>query len=147
MEIKVLAGCILLLWAVEDIRNKSIPIYWMVAGGVLLIGGGVYTGVWKGEDMVLRLLAGLLPGLFLLLLSFTSNGAVGSADGFAMLLLGGVFGVWTGISILFTGLCMFCVVSVILLWMKRINKKTKLPFLPFLLCGYFMCYVMGGIGI
>lgn len=141
--IRIMTGVILLLWAVEDIRYKSIQNIHLLGGSVLLLifvaleGLGMdVSGIGRGgvADMVV----GMSLGLVLLLLSLTGGNVMGAADGVVILLLGMIYGVWEVTEILLASLSLFCVMMGGMLWTKKIERKTRVPFLPFVLIGYLV---------
>jgi len=141
--IRIMTGVILLLWAVEDIRYKSIQNIHLAGGSVLLLllvvleGRGM-DGSSVGRGGVADVVVGMSPGLLLLLLSVTGGNVVGAADGVVILLLGTIYGVWEVTEILLVSLSLFCVLMGGMLWAKKIERKTRIPFLPFVLIGYLV---------
>ena len=126
---------VLLLWSVEDIRKQSISLLHLMIGGVLVV---VVAWIEKDTDMT-KMMIGVIPGSMLLLASVLGKCEIGEADGFVLSIIGGVYGIWVAIGVLFIGLSLVCVLTGCLLVMKRIHRKTRIPFLPFLTAGYLVC--------
>lgn len=126
-----LTGMIFAVCAMTDIRQKiiakkAVGIYFILA----LLGHGIDGMVSIGE-----ILSGIIPGIACILLSRLSREAFGYGD--SMLILG------CGIS-LGMGPCMEVVVwafffsgiwSLLLLVLRRANRTSEIPFVPFLLMG------------
>lgn len=141
--IRIMTGVILLLWAVEDIRYMSIRNTHLIGGSVLLL---LFVALERfnidvrsiGRGGVADVLVGMSPGLVLLLLSLTGGNVIGAADGMVIFLLGMIYGVWEVTEILLASLSLFCVLMGGMLWTKKIERKTRVPFLPFVLIGYLV---------
>lgn len=133
----ILAGGILLLGSIYDIRCLCLPLWLMLLGfagslavciGSWLIGGGQW---WE-------ILPGLFPGTLFLVLAFLTKEQIGYGDGLVLLILGGyldsktVFGIWM------SGLFGAFLVGVILLVCQKAGTKSRLPFIPCLFAGYLL---------
>ena len=85
--------------------------------------------------LICRLLAGLLPGIFLLVLAKITREAVGYGDGLILLFIGLSLGFWECIGIFFIGLLgVFLAAVLVALFFGR-KKGLEIPFIPFLLTG------------
>ena len=138
-KMQVMTGVVLLLWAWEDMQRQKLRPWRLGAGmAALLVSGGI-GGMLSPEKAVF----GLFPGIFLLVLSVLGEkeSGVGEADGVAVLLLGLLYGIWASLTILLYGLCLCCLVVGVLWLVKKIGKKDRLPFLPFLLGGYLWYFL------
>lgn len=115
---------------VRDLLRKSIPLWYFALGGAGAVLFCILLPPGQGEipEMVLS----LLPGSFLLLVCFATGEKIGAGDGIFFLLLGlmvrdaGKMLVLLCLSLLFS-----CVVCAVLLGTGRVQRTTKLPFLPF----------------
>ncbi|MEI3340160.1 MAG: hypothetical protein V8R80_09665 [Eubacterium sp.] len=111
---------------------------------------GIYSGSLAGNGRDCRcvypivagwffrenLPAGISVGIFLLLVSFLSKGAVGSADGW-MLCISGLLLDFQENLFLLMGACVLALLyAVALLALKRGKRQTEFPFFPFLLAAY-----------
>ncbi|MCM1135179.1 MAG: prepilin peptidase [Clostridium sp.] len=122
--------CLLLLGrlAAEDIREKELSVGMILAAA---LGGVVYRRVigqffWKG------MMADILPGAVLVLLSFLTGESIGYGDGALVMTLGLWLGgpsilTMVGVGIMLSGVYgVFCLIK---------GKKEPIPFVPFLLLG------------
>ena len=119
--------------SVIDIKNKKLPI-WLI---------GVFAMVcfilrWFGGVLVWDFLFGLLPGIVLLLLAIGSGEKIGIGDAFVVGILGIGYAIENVISILGISLFLISVWAIGLLIVKKANKKTELPFLPYLFVGHLV---------
>lgn len=121
----------------SDIRTGKIPVF-VAAGG--MIGSGLIR-LLIGKDYSDWFIC-LLPGLLFCVFSFLFPQSVGAGDGMVILFLGillkrKVFGL-----LLIAALVSFAV-SVLLILFKKVNRDTKLAFVPFLLAGGLICGFLG----
>ena len=89
----------------------------------------------KDESLLCQLLAGLLPGIFLLILARITREAVGYGDGLILLFIGLSLGFWECIGIFFAGLLGIFLAAVLALLLFGRKKSLEIPFIPFLLTG------------
>jgi len=80
---------------------------------------------------------GSVPGVALLLLSVATK-TVGSGDGAVLALLGAAVGFQKSLLVFGVGLFLTALCSVVLLVLRKANRNTCLPFLPFLTVGWFL---------
>lgn len=126
--------------SIYDIRTKKVP-FKLLAVGTLAGFFFLCHRVWAnmGHEAVSQLigesLGCLAPGLLLMVLSLITEKKVGMGDALMLLFIGGM----EGNSIVWTVFCLALFVqslaAVLLLILKKANKQTALPFIPFLLVG------------
>ena len=94
-----------------------------------------------GKDMgISACLIGMTLGAVLVAVSKWSKEALGIGDALLILMIGMGMGIYQTALVVFYALFVTSVVCAVLLMMKRVGKKTRIPFVPFLLLGY-----VGGI--
>ncbi len=120
-------------WLDWKTRTISLALTGLYGGGGLAI--SFMTGR-RWEDYILP--AGL--GLLFLLLSLASEGAVGMGDGWVLLALGCMLETGEYIRLIGCGILLAAVFSGILLMGYKKNRKTEIPFVPFLFFAY-----LGGV--
>lgn len=107
------------------------------------------TGLYGGSGLAISFMTGrrwedyILPaglGLLFLLLSLGSKGAVGMGDGWVLLALGCMLETEEYIRLTGFGILLAAVFSGILLIGYKKNRKTEIPFVPFLFFAY-----LGGV--
>lgn len=139
----ITAGIFLAGGALWDIREKRIPQVWMWPGLLVGLSCMIY-GCVTGQSGGMEILAACLPGALFLLISAVTHEQMGSGDGLALLVLGGLLGakrVWLIWLISLGGVFLFGMMRLIL---KKGTGKTQIAFLPFLLLSYLV--VAGGVG-
>lgn len=122
----------LLICAVWDLRHKAIPL-WVCLGGL------ASTAVWQfftREMDMAGILGGILIGIFLLAAGTITKGQIGSGDGIVFIITGIVLGMRDNFLLLSGSLMISFLFSILLIFLKKINLKTRLPFLPFVFIAY-----------
>ncbi|MBQ7782036.1 MAG: prepilin peptidase [Lachnospiraceae bacterium] len=120
--------------SIYDVRQKTIPLWILGAGGVWAVINSVVLAGQTGVPSALQTVAvGILPGAALLFLGFLTEKKVGYGDGLLLVIMGILEG---GKAVLLTfcmGLFLQSVLAVVLVIIKKADKQTKIPFAPFLL--------------
>lgn len=120
------------LTSFRDLQSRTIPCR-LLAGGALTALLLNLLGICCGRAGLASLLPALVPGVFYLLMSLISGAQIGWGDGLAVLVLG----LFAGFAdtVLITAAAQFiCAVSAgLMLVMKKADRNTRIPFLPFLL--------------
>lgn len=123
---------LLVLGSILDIKYKALPSWFLVAGGVLAVIGAVVlkpVGLWE-------MAGGLLLGVLLFVVSLLTRGALGKGDGIFIGIVGLNLGFSTIFSVFMGALLLAAFLAVLLLIVKKANRKTAFPFLPFLGVSY-----------
>ncbi len=116
--------------AIEDIRKKSITRR-LIA--VAMIGGIIYRLLNFDTSTVGSILSGSAIGVFMILLSYVSRGAVGVGDGAVLIVTGIVLGFERNLGIFLLALVLSALVGLFLLIIVKVDRKKEIPFVPFLL--------------
>ena len=77
----------------------------------------------------------LLPGIIVYAVAFFSKERIGKGDAVTLMFIGAVAGKETVLMSLFVSLTIAALISAVLLILKKVQKDTKLPFIPFLSIG------------
>ena len=134
MIIKSLVMLIVALSAFADIKNKEFPVVFPLLCGFLSIIHVVIMAS-SGNLYLQGGFLSIIPGLIFIGLTFLTRQEIGMGDGTMMLGIGPVFGVEVlSISALFA-MTLCGIYSIALIAFGKANKKTKIPFIPFLLVG------------
>ncbi len=142
----IFVGVLFLYCSVQDIRRKEISNIGLLAGmGIvvlLLLLDGMITGnLFSAEALLWKKIWGLLPGICVWIVSYVTRGAIGKGDGYLLCVSGLALGVEANLAILFYGLLAAGLCSAVLLALRKVKRKTKLPFVPFLCGGYLMLLI------
>ena len=134
----VIFGIYIAVLSLEDLLKKSVPVA-LLAAGVLFIPAGLLTEGAESISIADNIL-GLIPGAVLLVISFVSRGQIGVGDGGLVMMLGASLGIETVIRILTAALLLITVFSGVMLVMRKLKRKSTLPFIPFLFAGYILSF-------
>lgn len=133
-----LTGAILLICAYTDIRKHEI--YKCVIAVHLILALLVHLAT--GNRQAVSLLIGMLPGMICLLLSVATRQALGYGDAFIILSSGFSLGLENILAILFAAFFCAGIWGLGLICLRRGNRRTEIPFVPFLFAGLLLRTVM-----
>ena len=123
--------------SVIDIKNKKLPTSLIGIFAIVCFILRCFQGISTGSFIL-----GLLPGIVLLLLAISSGEKIGIGDALVVGILGIGYAIENVISILGISLFLIAIWAMGLLIIKKANKKTELPFLPYLFVGHlFVCFI------
>ncbi len=130
-----------LLWlALQDKKHYGITRLGLVVSSLFLLAAGCLKTVgWQFR------LGGFAIGVLLLLFGYFSEEAIGIADGIVVLVCGVAFGVYETVASCFFAALYTALFSFLLLMLKKVGKKSRIPFLPFLLLGYITMRCLSGL--
>lgn len=134
----IIAAFFMLISTVTDIKNKTIPISVMILFGIF---AAVYAVI--GNKHILEIIYSLTPGAFLLALSLCTRESIGYGDGLLVMVLGVLVGFSICLLTVISGMIISGVFALILLIFRKVNGKTRLPFIPFLTMGLGVAYIAG----
>lgn len=142
VSIEIPLGALLAALAVEDMRNKSITV-WPVAGAFIL---GILNFIIYHDPHGKGLLGGMGIGGILCLLCWVMKKSIGLGDGLVTALIG----IYTGVKFMIICLCaaffLAAPAALMLCCLKKIKKREKMPFIPFLFLGYVLAFCIKGGG-
>lgn len=130
--VRELGSMPVLLWlALLDKKHLEIKkSVLFVAAAVLLAAGSA------GDAMLPSRLGGGALGVLLLFFCRFSKEAMGMADGILILVCGVAFGLYETAALCFFAALYAGIFSAVLLITHKAGRKSRIPFLPFLLLGY-----------
>lgn len=129
--------CGILLWeSITDIKMKKIHITGAVTIGIL----GVIKWIVTHDFSIISFLSSISIGIILLVISLLTEEKLGRGDAFYLIAL--------GVFLEFSRMICMCMISfftvaifgIIMMIMKKMTKKSKVPFLPFITLGFMMMY-------
>ncbi len=135
---------VVLVWMIfmarEDIKYRSISIKNLV--GMFLFLCIYLLGIILGTEGFILHIEGIALGSFFLLVSMITKEKLGYGDSFVLLLLGAYLGIWNFVAVVLLALTLSFVYGIIYLFMKKLQRTSEIPFLPFLLVGYIGGYMI-----
>lgn len=115
----------------QDKKHLGISRPGLIVSVALLVTAGVF-----GEVSLQSRLSGGAVGVLLLMFGIFSKEALGLADAVIIAACGVAFGLYETVALSFFAAVYAGVFSVIMLVAKKATRKSRIPFLPFLLLGY-----------
>lgn len=134
----------LIVLSIFDWREKKVPVVLLAAGTAVAAGYGLHVCVEEAGNPAANmagLCLGIVPGCFLLLLA-RLTGKVGYGDGVVMMIVGLTMGYQSCFALLCFSLFLAAVISVALLLLRRADRRTALPYLPFLTAVYLAGFLI-----
>lgn len=128
--------------AVQDMKQRRISLRWSACMGTLalvvdLAKAGAFMNE-AGNVLPRELLSGILfrltclaPGCLLLILAAAAKGSAGAGDGICFLIVGAFTDARTVWILLAASLFLASLCGIVLICMRKADRKTRLPFLVF----------------
>lgn len=135
------AAILVIAGSVMDIRHRKVavllPVFFLLAGiaanGYLLYAGKTTLETWILSASV---------GICMLLLAAVFRGLMGYGDGLVVLAMG-MYLRWEQVFIsTCIGIFLMAIGCGLLLVIRKADRKTKIPFLPFLAAGFFLTEIL-----
>lgn len=122
--------CWMTVLSVFDLADRRVPLFMMAAGSLAAV-LQIATSLWEKEVFMGEYLIGWLPCALFLAAAY-GTGKVGYADGWLLWIVGSVLTYRQCIVSFFISLCLISGISILLIVMRRANRNTQLPYIPFL---------------
>lgn len=132
--IKGLLGLLLIIVSIQDIKWKKIRLWIVLIATIILSVCALFSSSLSILDRVF----GLLLGLAMVLLSKATGGKIGIGDGMVLGVTGIGLGFWSNMELFALALSMAAVFSIGLIILRRANRSTAIPFMPFLFLSYII---------
>lgn len=138
---KVVFLGVLSIAAWQDKKELSISRTFLIWSGIFAVLGRILTA-----DRAISLLEwglSLLPGIIFIGLGWLSKWQIGIGDGVIILIMGLWLGIRETVAVLLMGMFLCSIVCGGLLLVRKVGRKTKVPFVPFLWAAYLIGRVLG----
>lgn len=134
--------CLLSICGWYDWKRKRIPCIslWLGMTGIILI---TIIQCSEGNRVWWNSVMGATIGILLILVSIVTHQQIGLGDGILFVITGIGLGIINNILLLVSSLCLVSIISLILISIKKVGRKTTLPFVPFV----WFCFVMEMISL
>lgn len=119
-----------------DLREKTVPSVLLILGGILA-GAGAGYGILAGNLSLHQPLLGMIEGVILLLIAHLTQ-KMGYADGIVLILIGLLTGYRGSLMVLCISSFLCAVFCMVLMIVRKINKNSRIPYIPFLSIAYFV---------
>lgn len=124
-------GILLGIQSIYDIRYQKIPTWTIPVGTVCGIVAWIGISGGAGKQLI-----GIGIGVLALLFARISRQTLGFGDGLVLCNLGITLGFSSCLRVLFLGLCFGGIWAFVLIIRRKANRRSTLPFIPFLFLGY-----------
>lgn len=132
MIVYVAVAAVMVVCTIADIKKKEISVWLFGFLGLIVIMGCFVPEIPKWYIPA----AGVIPGILLIILAKITEQSIGYGDGIILAEIGLITGVGRCMLILATALALAGVFSLGILVVKRVDKKYRIPFVPFLTMAY-----------
>lgn len=133
-KMSIIMAAVMTVCAAVDIKRKEIPVGLFAVLGIVALLGCILGKTEETE--ILMLAAGLMPGILLLVLARITEQSIGYGDGIILAEIGLLTGVGRCMLILAAALAMAGIFSIGMLIVRKVTRKHKIPFVPFLTVAY-----------
>lgn len=131
----------LIFESVVDIKKREISI----TASVIISLIAVLLIVFAKDIHILSMVFGLSEGILLMILSHASKEQIGFGDGIILCATGLILG-WKDNLTMFFFSCLICALfSICLMTIKKADKRTKIPFVPFMVPGFILSVISEGL--
>ena len=121
----------MIILAVMDIKRRQVHLGFLLSGIIWVI----LSVICERTVSTGEIIAGILAGAFFLLISKLTKESFGYGDSILIVIMGAV---------LFMAFFMAGLFSVIMLLKTKFHKKSKFPFIPFLMAAYAGGIILNG---
>lgn len=134
----IVLGVFLLIEGIRDLQKHKVSMITVMIAGIL----GVIFQFGIIQENGLKIIGGILIGIVLLSLAKITREKIGYGDGWIFVVTGIYLGFHSNMYLLLLSLFLASLVSICLLVFKKVNKKTELPFVSFVLPSYLLLFVI-----
>ena len=128
--IRIIMSFILIITeSVRDIKTKKISVLFASIIGIM----GMITYIPFARIDSISIALGMTIGLGVLVISFFTRQQIGYGDGFILIITGILLGFKNNMALFLGALIYSAMVGLSLLIIRKADKKTELPFVPFML--------------
>ena len=125
---------VLIIEAVTDFKKKEVNIIFPI----LLAAAAVVMLFFSKDISLINAIIGIAEGLLLILISVLTKGQIGMGDGILLAACGLMLGGRDNLIMFFFACLSSAVVSALIMIIKKADKKTKIPFVPFMIPGFLI---------
>ena len=124
----------------EDMRKQQLHGWAILLLGISGMTISLLGGCWKNPVWFL----GLLPGIFMLILAWSTRESIGYGDGLVILGMGCFYALGEIMGIVMIAITIAGITALGLLVFGHKNRKSEFPFVPFLLGAHLVMWGLQG---
>lgn len=128
----------LLMEGWSDRKKKRIHLIPVAIFGL----AGICLCAFQGPKDIAYAFFGMVPGAMVLLLAYASGEKIGYGDGFVLMATGVLLGFRMNLLMMLFGVFLASLSGIWILIRKKGNRKTKIPFVPYLIPGLTLTLAM-----
>ena len=132
----------LLILGIMDFWKRKVPVMLLLVGAILFSVAAVYRCM-QGEMLWQECVWGMVPGAVLLAVAGGTRKA-GGADGVVLMQAGIYLGCRKVLPLFCFSLLLLSATCIVLLFLHKVNKNTRMPYLFFLAITYLIGTLGGG---
>lgn len=121
----------LLICSAQDIREKQLSVKILVLSGVWFF----VLSLFFDRISFAERMGNMLPGMVIFVIAFFTKEQIGYGDAACLIVLGNVLSVDMLIGAVMGGLLLLSLCGAVLFLKRKADRKTVLPFVPFLTAG------------
>jgi len=129
---------VLIIEAVTDFKKKEVNIIFPI----LLAAAAVVMLFFSKDISLINAIIGIAEGLLLIMISVLTKGQIGMGDGILLAACGLMLGGRDNLIMFFFACLSSAVVSALIMIIKKADKKTKIPFVPFMIPGFLIMVLL-----
>lgn len=129
---------VLVIEAVTDFKKNEVNIIFPV----LLAAAATVMFFFTKDISLINAIIGTGEGLLLILISLLTKGEIGMGDGILLAACGLMLGGRDNLIMFFFACLSSAVVSALIMLIKKADKKTKIPFVPFMIPGFLIMVLL-----
>ena len=135
---EIVVGLFLSICGYSDLKRREIS---LLIVGAFFVFGVIVQVIWVPLSP-LEWIGGMAVGGGIFIAGAVTREAIGYGDAWVIGVLGLFLGVFTVIELLLIALTLSALMSAALLLCRKIGRKTRLPFVPFLFVAYIIWIAM-----
>lgn len=129
---------VLVIEAITDFKKKEVnivfPVFLAAAATVMLF--------FTKDISLINSIIGIAEGVLLILISLLTKGEIGMGDGILLAACGLMLGGKDNLIMFFFACFSSAIVSALIMLIKKADKKTKIPFVPFMIPGFLIMVLL-----
>lgn len=127
----------------ENIIPNSLVLYGLGVFVVTTLINVFVNNISFKESLLASAFGGIGIGGILLIIALIAKSALGMGDVKLFFVIGLVLGLQDTYYVLLVSIIIMAVVSIVLLILKKVSRKTKIPMAPFVALGFLVCVILG----
>ena len=131
----------LLVCTITDLKERMIVTWFCFINS----GAALAVNFFLRNQSEMNILFGMIMGAVFYVISACSKEAVGKGDAVVIFTIGSMVGINPGFEIVTWAFMLCALVSAVGMISKKLKLKSRLPFMPFMLMGGIITFIIGGV--